>query len=234
MSLATFCLSTVNEFCSNNYFCRSYNLKVAMPKGDPNNNTIIHLSISRGIRTPTVLDYIEYVCITWFTIEFAIKYIVAPDKIEFFKSLLNWIDLIANLWFYIDFVYNSFLLDDNYEIHPAWDMIGTIRIMRLSRFFNHNAGLKVIIASLRASAGVLRLLVFFVVVATIIFSSLIFYAEKLTYSETGRNGMSSAITQTSGKGSENTMSSIFETFWFSIASLTTVGFGDYSPRTPLG
>ena len=78
---------------------------------------------------------------------------------------LNWIDLIANLWFYIDFVYNSFLLTDNYETHPAWDLLGTVRILRLFKFFNHHPGLKVIVASLKASAGVLRLLVFFIVVA---------------------------------------------------------------------
>lgn len=93
---------------------------------------------------------------------------------------------------------------------------------------NFKKGLKIIVASLKASAGVLRLLVFFVVVAMIIFSALIFYIEKLTASN-----MSSAISQT-GKGSENELTSIIETFWFSIASLTTVGFGDYSPRTPLG
>lgn len=103
----------------------------------------------------------------------------------------------------------------------------------LSQYFL-SIGLKIIVASLRASAGVLRLLIFFVVVAMVIFSSLIFYAEKLTHSENGNNLMSSAITEKVSKGSENEMNSIVETFWFSIASLTTVGFGDYSPRTPLG
>jgi len=106
--------------------------------------------------------------------------------------------------------------------------------MRLFRFFNHYPGLKIIVASLKASAGVLRLLIFFIVVAMVFFSSIIFYAERLTHSENGRNMMSSAISEQVSKGSENEMTSMIETFWFSIASLTTVGFGDYSPRTPLG
>ncbi len=234
ISILTFCMGTVNNLCSNGLFCRNYNMRLLMPHEIDESTDFIHLSLSRTEPTPTILDYIEYICITWFTLEFTIKYIVAPKKVDFFKSVLNWIDLIANLWFYIDFVYNSFLPTENYETHPAWDMIGTIRIMRLFRFFNHYPGLKIIIASLIASAGVLRLLIFFIVVAMVIFSSIIFYAEKLTHSENGRNMMSSAISEKISKGSENEMTSIFETFWFSIASLTTVGFGDYSPRTPLG
>ena len=106
-----------------------------------NPSRFIHLSVSRSGPVPTLLDYIEYVCITWFTLEFTIKYLVSPNKIEFFESILNWIDLIANLWFYIDFVYNSFILTDNYDAHPAWDMIGTIRIMRLFKFFNVYPGM---------------------------------------------------------------------------------------------
>jgi hypothetical protein len=199
----------------------------------PTKTTHIHLSLSRKEPVPTLLDYIEYVCITWFTIEFLVKYIVAPNKLDFFKSILNWIDLMANLWFYLDFLYNSFFLKKNYEIHPAWDLFGTIRIMRLFKFFNHYPGLKIIVASLKASAGVLRLLVFFILVAVIIFASLIFYAEKLTASNTGKNGMSGPVTATTSKGSENEFNSILESVWFSIASLTTVGFGDYSPRTPV-
>lgn len=165
MSILTFCLSTVNNLCETSFFCRTYTIRLILPRTDPNKSPVINLTINRGERIPTLLDYIEYVCITWFTLEFGIRYLVAPNKIKFFKSILNWIDLIANLWFYIDFIYNSFLLRDSYEIHPAWDMLGTVRILRLFKFFNHYPGLKVIVASLKASAGVLRLLVFFIIVA---------------------------------------------------------------------
>ena len=100
-----------------------------------NKNSVLHLAINRSEPVPTVFDYIEYVCITWFTLEFAIKYIVSPNKIDFFKSILNWIDLIANLWFYIDFVYSSFLLTDNYDIHPAWDMIGNLYDLTINELY---------------------------------------------------------------------------------------------------
>ena len=186
----------------------------------------LNLALSKSERTPTFLDYVEYVCITWFTLELVIKFLVCPKKLDFFKSFLNWIDLAANLWFYIDLIYNYFLFKKNHDTHPAWDLFGTIRIMRLFRLFDHYPGLKIIIVSLKASAAILRLLVFFIIVAVVISASLIYYSEKLGPDSYGEIAAKSS--------NENHFSSIFEAIWFSIASLTTVGFGDYCPRTPFG
>jgi hypothetical protein len=203
------------------------------------NHNVINLTLSRSERVPTLLDYIEYVCIAWFTLEFGIRYLVCPKKIDFLKNVLNWIDLIANLWFYIDLIYNYFLYRRNYDTHPAWDLFGTVRIMRLFKLFNHYPGLRVIIASLRASAGILRLLMFFIGVAVIIFASLVYYSEKLGAGNEGKTGMSSivgssGINYDGNEKNENQFVSIAEAIWFAIASLTTVGFGDFCPKTPFG
>lgn len=221
ISIITYCFSTVNDLCQSTLFCRSYNLHVSIPHEDFGSNpSIINLSISNRQRVPNILDYIEYVCITWFTFEFAIKCLVSPSKIKFFKSLLNWIDLIANLWFYADLVYNYFLFKNNNDTHPAWDLFGTVRIMRLFKLFNHYPGLKIIVASLKASAGVLRLLMFFIGVAVIIFASLIYYSEKLAAGSDGRNGMSSIVgaghVYSTQHGNENQFYSIVEAFWYDI------------------
>ena len=46
--------------------------------------------------------YIELVCNIWFTLEISIRFIVSPDKCEFFQSPVNVIDLVATLSFYTD------------------------------------------------------------------------------------------------------------------------------------
>jgi hypothetical protein len=210
--------------CKSTLFCRAYNVEVTVDKESRqhhNTYSMIKLAFSHRERVPTILDYIEYVCITWFTFEFGMRLYVAPSKIKFFKSILNWIDLFANIWFYIDLGYNFFIFKHNAEIHPAWEMLGTVRIMRLFKLFDHYPGLKVIMVSLKASAGVLRLLVFFIGVAVIIFASLIFYAERLTGGTDGRNGMSSIVgtsyesekKHSGNLDNENQFGSIIEAFW---------------------
>ena len=212
ISIFTFCLSTVNYLCKSELFCQSYTIRLRMSEENSSTASMINLSVTRRDGKATLLDFIEYMCITWFTFELGVKYIVSPSKIKFFKSLLNWIDFVAILWFYLDIVYNYFLLKSNGEPHPAWDLFGTVRIMRLFRLFNHYPGLKVIIASLKASEAILRLLVFFIGVAVIMFGSLIYYSEKLTGGNASRNRAGGSVTQNQQR-SEDHFHSILEAFW---------------------
>ena len=216
MSILTFCFSTVNDLCQSTLFCRSYKLKVLFEHEDFGIPTIINLSISSRHRVPTIFDYIDYICIVWFTIEFGIKCSVSPNRIKFFTSPLTWIDLLANIWSYLDLVYNFFIFSESFDTHPAWDLFGTIRIMRLFKLFNHFPGLRIIIASLKASAGVFKLLIFFIGVAVIIFASLIFYSEKLAAdSYGGRNGMNGLIVSGHSQHGQkyNSFYSIIEAIW---------------------
>lgn len=224
-------MSTVNDLCQNSFFCRSYNLRVMMSSEQLGNahelhrhsarpppQGILNLAMTGRQRAPTLLDYIEYVCITWFTFEFVIKCFVSPNRVKFFKDIINWIDLLNCVWFYGDLVYSYILYTSTDEVHPAWDMLGTIRIMRLFKLFNYYPGLKMIVASLKASAGILRLLVFFIGVAVIIFASLIYYSEKLAAGSDGRNGMSSIVGSghyyTSQTSNDNQFTSIVEAIWY--------------------
>ncbi len=201
--------------------------------------SVITITAQPNNAETTLLDQIDYTCIAYFTLDFIVRFLVSPDKLDFCKSPLNWIDLLANTWFYADFVINKILNRsiNPTEPHPIWDLLGTIRIMRLFKLVNHHKGLRVIIASLKASAGILRLLIFFVCVAVIIFASLIYYCERMA---TG-SALPVKLTSRVSSGSmynkhlrENDFVSIVEAIWFSIISLTTVGFGDFVPRTPFG
>ena len=75
-----------------------------------------------------------------------------------------------------------------------------------------------IILSIQTSTKILRLLVFFILVAATLFGSLIFYAERLTTSDQDNNLFLSVI----------------EAVWYSVVSLTTIGYGDIAPTTLLG
>jgi len=90
--------------------------------------------------------------------------------------------------------------------------------MRLFKLFNHHPGLKVILTSMRYSTSVLWLLIFFVLIAVAIFSSLIYYAEKMT----------------TRHPDDNMLTSIPDALWFNIITMSTIGYGDLYPKTMLG
>lgn len=220
--------------CRFEMFCQSYTINVSIE----NSSSVAPIHVQAKLNKDlTVLDYIEQVCIAWFTLEITIRFLVTPNKIAFMKDPLNWIDFAANLWFYMDLVYNQFLIEGK-NVPAAWDLFGTVRIFRLFKFMNHHKGLQIIIASLKGSAGILRLLIFFVAVANILFASLIYYSEKLTVGRIKKTEFYVQKSESHHKNNqhsdENEFNSIVEAIWFTMSSLTTVGYGDYVPQTILG
>jgi len=45
--------------------------------------------------------YIESVCVTWFTIEFMLRLISCPSKMEFIRDIMNAIDVLAIVPFFV-------------------------------------------------------------------------------------------------------------------------------------
>lgn len=162
--------------------------------------------------------YIEIVCNIWFTVEILIRFIVSPKKIKFVKSLVNIIDFIATLSFYFDFIMQVIMDNNLNTAHHSdlYEFISIVRIFRLFKLTRHSAGLKILIHTFKASAKELLLLIFFLVLFIVIFASLIYYAERLSTNP------------------ENQFTSIPIGLWWSIVTMTTVGYGDLVPKTYVG
>ncbi|XP_049771505.1 potassium voltage-gated channel protein Shaw-like isoform X2 [Schistocerca cancellata] len=159
-------------------------------------------------------DYIECVCNAWFTLEFFIRFIASPNRLDFIKASVNIIDYVATLSFYIDLTLNHVASDlRNADI---LEFFSIIRIMRLFKLTRHSSGLKILIQTFRASAKELTLLVFFLVLGIVIFASLVYYAERI---------------QTNP---ENDFRSIPLGLWWALETMTTVGYGDMVPKTYVG
>lgn len=128
---------------------------------------------------------------------------------------MNIIDFLATLSFYLDLLFNK-VLPASLTNTDLFEFFSITRIFRLFKLTRHYGGLKILIHTFTASARELMLLIFFLVLFIVIFASLIYYAERLQ------------------KNPDNDFTSIPIGLWWSIVTMTTVGYGDMVPKTYVG
>ena len=145
---------------------------------------------------------------------FQVRFISSPSKLRFIISSVNIIDYIATLSFFCDLMLQKLI--PNMENADILEFFSIIRIMRLFKLTRHSSGLKILIQTFRASAKELTLLVFFLVLGIVIFASLVYYAERI---------------QTNP---HNDFNSIPLGLWWALVTMTTVGYGDMTPKTYIG
>ena len=155
-----------------------------------------------------IFQTIDYFCGIWFTLELLARIIFCPRRRVFFRQVTNWIDILSVLPFYLR------LIDP--KGGALADALLMIRLLRLFRFFRLLYGLQILLHTLKASSYELGLLLLILLIPVILFSSIIYYIERTM------------------DGVHTKFRSIPESFWWSLITMTTVGYGDIVPVTWVG
>ncbi|XP_042617686.1 potassium voltage-gated channel subfamily D member 1-like [Cyprinus carpio] len=148
-------------------------------------------------------------CVLIFTFEYLMRLFAAPSRCKFMRSVMSVIDVVAIMPYYIGLV-----MPENEDVSGAFVTLRVFRVFRIFKFSRHSQGLRILGYTLKSCASELGFLLFSLTMAIIIFATVMFYAEKGT------------------KGTNFT--SIPASFWYTIVTMTTLGYGDMVPNTIAG
>nr|XP_043904579.1 potassium voltage-gated channel subfamily F member 1-like [Solea senegalensis] len=162
------------------------------------------------------LEVIETVCICWFTVEYILRLISSPNKVKFVLAFMNIVDFMAIMPFFVVLTLTSFGAG-MMELANVQQAVQALRIMRIARIFKlarHSAGLQTLTSALKSSFKELGLLLMYMGVGVFLFSALGYTMEQ--------------------NHPDTLFTSIPQSFWWAVITMTTVGYGDVYPKTTLG
>ncbi|XP_021484028.1 potassium voltage-gated channel subfamily V member 1 isoform X1 [Meriones unguiculatus] len=165
-----------------------------------------------------LLEILEYVCISWFTGEFILRFLCVRDRCRFLRKVPNIIDLLAILPFYITLLVESLSgSHTTQELENVGRLVQVLRLLRALRMLKlgrHSTGLRSLGMTITQCYEEVGLLLLFLSVGISIFSTIEYFAEQ-------------SIPDT-------TFTSVPCAWWWATTSMTTVGYGDIRPDTTTG
>lgn len=155
-------------------------------------------------QTVSVLRIVEIVCVVLFTIEYLLRIYVADSKLKFVFSFFGLIDLFAILPFYLSFGVDLRFLRS----------LRFLRLFRVLKLVRYNKAINHFTNAVKSAKEEI-ILFLFVTLLLIYFSAIgIYYFEHDAQPEH--------------------FASVFDSLWWAIITLTTVGYGDIYPITAGG
>ncbi len=153
-----------------------------------------------------ILNISEWIITILFSLEYIARIITVKKPLKYIFSFYGVIDFLSTVPKYISLIFGG--------IHAlaalrALRLLRVFRILKLARYLGASNNL---VSALKASRAKIFVFLFAVLILSIIFGTIMYLVE----------------------GEENGFTNIPKSVYWCIVTLTTVGFGDIAPQTPLG
>jgi voltage-gated potassium channel len=149
---------------------------------------------------------LEWIFTILFTIEYFLRLICIKKPYKYVFSLLGIIDMIALIPSYLGFF---FIGAQSLLVFRALRLLRVFRIFKLGHFLTE---INFLTTALKGSVRKISIFLLTVLMLTVILGSIMYLVEQ----------------------KENGFSNIPESIYWAIVTITTVGYGDISPITPMG
>ncbi|MDG5491725.1 ion transporter [Psychroserpens sp. SPM9] len=153
-----------------------------------------------------ILYYGEWLVTILFSIEYIARVITVRKPWKYIFSFYGIVDFLSTIPMYLSFIFAG---SHALVTLRALRLLRVFRILKLARYLGASNQLK---DSIIASRVKIAVFLFAVLVTSVIFGTIMYLVE----------------------GEENGFTNIPKSVYWCIVTLTTVGFGDIAPQTPLG
>lgn len=169
---------------------------------------ILESVVTFSDRFKLILQILEYVFTAFFTFEYLVRIYCSPKPKKYIFSFFGIVDLLATLPLYLGFFFRGarYLL-----VIRTFRLIRVFRVFKLFNFLEEG---NLLLVSLRLSSRKIFVFFFFVLILVTSIGTIMFMIEG-TQPDTQFNNIPNCI------------------YW-AIVTMTTVGYGDITPVTPVG
>ncbi|KAK3087102.1 hypothetical protein FSP39_001744 [Pinctada imbricata] len=164
-------------------------------------------------RKSRILATIDCVVLSFFMIEMILRFVTCPDRINYFRSFFNILDAVINVSAIVDMMVMTLDIERALSGNDIQILFyfQVLRILRILRIVKNVPAIQVLVYSFRSSYKDLCVLLLYVAITTVLFGSALYCVED----------------------SKN-IEDIPQAFWLSLITMTTVGYGDVTPKTTPG
>lgn len=157
-------------------------------------------------RYDTPLLVLEWVITILFTIEYVARLVTVANKWQYARSFFGVVDLLAILPVYVSLILPG---AQSLLVIRSLRLLRVFRVLKMARFISEA---NYLVRAIKASSRKIIVFLIVVVLINVIVGSTMYLIE----------------------GPENGYDSMFRGLYWSIVTMSTVGFGDIAPSTPLG